>query len=64
MAAEHPYHTLYHVHALSRGDQVGGSGHHYSMPCEKINAAAEVLATYKKRSHGGAVQVVVIQLLP
>ena len=57
MAAEHPYHTLYHVHALSRGDQVGGSGHHYSMPSEKINAAAEVLATYRKRSAHGAQMV-------
>ena len=50
MAAEHPYHTLYHVHALYRGDQVGGSGHHYSMPREKINAAGEVLHEFKSRS--------------
>jgi ataxia telangiectasia mutated family protein len=59
MVAEHPYHTLYHVHALSRGDQVGGSGtHHYSMPREKIVAANEVLARYKQGSPAAAKMVV------
>ena len=50
MAAEHPYHTLYHLHALKRGDQVAGSGHHYSMPQEKIHAATDVLDCYRRHS--------------
>ena len=50
MCAEHPYHALYHVHALLRGDQTGGSGHHYSAPREKIEAAREVLEAFRGRS--------------
>ena len=51
MTSDHPYHTLYHVHALFRGDQVGGSGTNVTMPREKINAAADVLRAFRKKSN-------------
>ena len=53
IAAEHPYHVLYHVQALKRGDQVGGSGGSselYQMPVPKIDAAKDCLDHFSRHS--------------
>ena len=60
MAGEHPYHVLYHVQALKRGDRVGGAGplsESYSAPRQKIEAAKDVLECFARHSkhHGNMV---------
>jgi ataxia telangiectasia mutated family protein len=53
MCAEHPYHVLYHVQALKRGDRVGGSGcasELFSAPREKIDAARDALDAFARHS--------------
>jgi len=59
MCAEHPYHVLYHVQALRRGDQVGGSGTSelYSTPREKIDAARDCLDAFARHSEHHAAMV-------
>jgi ataxia telangiectasia mutated family protein len=59
MCAEHPYHVLYHVQALRRGDQVGGSGTSelYSTPREKIDAARDCLDAFARHSKHHAAMV-------
>ena len=59
MCAEHPYHALYHVQALRRGDQVGGSGTSelYSTPREKIDAARDCLDAFARHSKHHAAMV-------
>ena len=59
MCAEHPYHVLYHVQALRRGDRVGGSGtpELYSTPREKIDAARDCLDAFARHSEHHAAMV-------